>query len=127
MQNRKKRGLVAVAVLCLLLCACAKTPQNLYTKLLDRFAQAGYTATLVPVPEGQPVGIMDASYWQQLAIDGIDQPVLVYFDESNRADYLQTFVDASQFGYVTRFGQRFVLSYAGTDAGILTLLQSLNP
>ncbi len=126
--GRKKILLACCVLVCCLLCSCAKNPsqEQLYAKLLARFAEAGYTAELSLVPEGQPVGIADASRWQQLSVGEGEEPVLVYFDESNRADYLRTFVDAQTFGLVTRFGQRFVLTYNGSDAAIISLLEEMN-
>ena len=127
-ENRQsKQWLLAVLmVCCLLLCACAKNPtqDQLYSKLLSRLTDAGYAPVLAPVPDGQPVGIADASHWQQLTMG--NETVLVYFDESNRADYLKTFVDVEQFGLVTRFGQRFVLTYAGGDEALISLLQEMD-
>ena len=115
-----------VLVCFLLLCSCAQNPtqEKLYAKLLGRFTDAGYTVSMTPVAEGQPVGIADASRWQQLMVG--EETILVYFDESNRADYLKTFVDAEQFGLVTRFGQRFVLTYAGSDEALIGLLQDMD-
>ena len=115
-----------VLICCLLLCSCAQNPtqEKLYAKLLGRFTDAGYTVSMMPVAEGQPVGIADASRWQQLLVG--EETILVYFDESNRADYLKTFVDAEQFGLVTRFGQRFVLTYNGEDESVIELLKSID-
>ncbi len=126
-QMWKHAALCCLLACCLLLCACAKNPtqERLYAKLLARFTDAGYTVTLAPVPEDHPVGIADASRWQQLTVG--EETVLVYFDESNRADYLKTFVDQEQFGLVTRFGQRFVLTYAGTDEALIELLRNMDP
>lgn len=120
-----KQWLLAL-ICCLLLCSCAQNPtqEKLYAKLLSRFTDAGYTVSMTPVAEDQPVGIADASRWQQLMVG--EETVLVYFDESNRADYLKTFVDAEQFGLVTRFGQRFVLTYAGSDEALIALLQDMD-
>ncbi len=128
MTRNTRKGLLAMLLaLCFSLCACAGNPSQdkLYAKLISRFTDAGCSVTLAPVPQGQPVGIADASRWQQLLVDG--EAVLVYFDESNRADYLQTFVDAEAFGLVTRFGQRFVLTYAGENQRVLAVLEQLTP
>lgn len=124
----KKILLACCLLLCCLLCGCAKNPsqEKLYAKLLDHFEAAGCTAVLSSVPEGQPVGIADASRWQQLTFAEGKEPVLVYFDESNRADYLKTFVDPSAFGLVTRFGQRFVLTYNGSDEAVIALLREMD-
>ena len=122
----KTTVLAVILMACLLLCACAKNPsqEQLYAKLMNRLAAAGYVATLSPIPSEEPVGIADASRWQQLQVG--EETILVYFDESNRADYLKTFVDSDQFGLVTRFGQRFVLTYAGSDPALRDLLQEMD-
>ena len=125
--RRSKHWLLAIMlVCCLLLCSCAQNPsqEKLYAKLLGRFTEAGYTVSLTPVPDGQPVGIADASRWQQMTVG--EETILVYFDESNRADYLKTFVNTEQFGLVTRFGQRFVLAYAGKNEALIELLQDMD-
>lgn len=111
---------------CTLLCACAQNPSEeaLYAKLLGRFTEAGFSPRLVPVPDNVRVGIADASRWQQLLLG--EETVLVYFDESNRADYLKNFVDPELFASVTRFGQRFILTYNGTDEMVLALLKQLD-
>ncbi len=115
-------------LLCLCLCSCARNPseEKLYAKVLARFEEAGYSAKLMPVPDGQPVGLADASCWQQIQFQESETPVLIYFDESNRADYLKTFVDAEAFGLVTRFGQRFVLTYNGADEKVISLLMAMD-
>lgn len=127
MRNKSRWLLTLLLTLCFCLCSCAQNPsqEQLYAKLISRFTDAGCSVSLAPVPEGEPVGIADASRWQQLLVDG--ESVLVYFDESNRADYLQTFVDAETFGYVTRFGQRFVLTYAGDNPNVLAVMHKLVP
>ena len=127
-RKRKKTLLAMCLALCCLLCSCGENPpqEQLYAKLMGRFEEVGYTPVLSSVPEGQPVGIADASRWQQLSLGDGQEPVLVYFDESNRADYLRTFVDAQKFGLVTRFGQRFVLTYAGSDQAVVNLLEEMD-
>jgi len=120
---------VLCLVMCLLLCSCAKNPSQdqLYAKLLACFEEAGYSVLLLSVPEGQPVGIADASCWRQLHFsEEGETPVMVYFDESNRADYLKTFVDTEVFGLSTRFGQRFVLTYNGTNEDVISLLKAMD-
>lgn len=125
----KRQVVAALLLLCLLLCSCAKNPtqEQLYAKLIGRFAQAGCPVTLAAVPEGHAVGIADASCWIQLCFaDEAETPVMVYFDESNRADYLKTFVDPEAFGLVTRFGQRFVLTYSGSNDAVTALLKAMD-
>ena len=61
---------------------------------------------------------------QQALLDGLEE-VLVYFDESNRADYLSGRVDAERYGLATRFGLRFVLVYGGEDEGVREALENI--
>ena len=53
-----------------------------------------------------------------------DEEVLVYFDESNRADYLSEPIDET-YGHVARFGLRFVVVYPGMDEGVIEALESM--
>lgn len=114
-----------VALTALALGGCKQNPaqEQLYGKLFAAFEDAGYSCTLEDVPEGAQVGIYDATVWKILRVG--DEQVLVYFDESNRADYLVTMIDESAYGYVTHFGQRFVLSYSGRDQTLLALLEAM--
>lgn len=57
-------------------------------------------------------------------LDGREE-VLVYFDESNRADYLSGRVDTERYGLATRFGLRFVLVYGGADEGVREALETI--
>lgn len=122
-----KRLLLLALLLCtaLMLCACKQNPseEQLYAKLLACFEQSGYTCTLSPLAERE-VPIYNASAWKSLLLDGT-QEVLVYFDESNRADYLSALIPAEAWGCVTRFGLRFVLVYEGTDADVLSALSRI--
>jgi len=124
---KKKRILLAMlALLCMLLSACKENPtqEELYAKLLNHFEQRGYSCTLAPLADAQrDVPIYKASAWQSLHLNG--EEVLVYFDESNRADYLSTFVDEEVFGRTWRFGLRFVLVYAGDDSRVLEALNAI--
>lgn len=117
---------VLLAALCLLLCACAaqRSEEELYSKLLARFNEAGYMPVVSALNDDSQVPFAGAAYWRQ--IDLGEEKVLVYFDESNRADYLKSFADAERFGTVVRFGQRFVLAYQGNDAVLTAFLQALD-
>ena len=118
-------------VLALVLCALGNCKQNpseekLFSKLIGRFESAGYECALSKLEESAPerdVPIYNASVWHRLMADG--EEILVYFDESNRADYLSGMIDEEKYGYVTRFGLRFVLVYQGDDEGVLKVLKSL--
>lgn len=126
MSMKKLLLTVLLAALCLLLCACGaeRSEEELYSKLLARFTEAGYTPVLSQLNSEQEVPFAGASYWRQIGLG--QETVLAYFDESNRADYLKAFADAERFGTVVRFGQRFVLAYRGNDAALIAFLQALD-
>lgn len=113
-------------ILLLALCGCKQNPsqQQLYAKLLDYFARQGYTCQLSSATEDLQVPIYQPQAWRTLTLNGTEQ-VLVYFDESNRADYLSEGIDTEEYGYVTRFGLRFVLVYPGQDEGVISALQAI--
>lgn len=125
MMNKKLWLVLVLAALCCLLCACGENPpqEQLYAKLFDHFEKRGFTCSLSPVPEGQAVPIYKASAWQVLDLNG--EEVLLYFDDSNRADYLSYSIDRETFGYVTRFGLRFILTYDGADKAVLEALEAI--
>ena len=78
---------------------------------------------LQSVEQERAVPIYRSSAWQSLLLDG--EEVLVYFDDSNRADYLSTFVEEAVFGPAWRFGLRFVLVYDGSDTAVLNALNAI--
>ncbi|MDD3335938.1 MAG: hypothetical protein PHI98_10550 [Eubacteriales bacterium] len=125
--GRLKRELLVLILLLLLplFCSCKQNPteEQLYAKLLKAFEDAGYSCVLEELPSDAPVGIYNATVWKRLRVG--QEEVQVYFDESNRADYLLTFVDEDVYGYTTCFGQRFVLVYHGTDEALLAFLKQL--
>lgn len=124
---KKRMILLSVLVICCaLLCACKQNPTEevLFAKLLDHFQQRGYSCTLSRVEDtGRDVPIYKASVWHSLMLDG--EEVLVYFDESNRADYLSEPIDESVYGHKARMGLRFVLVYPGENEGIVQALKEL--
>jgi len=69
------------------------------------------------------VPIYKASSWKKLMLS--DEEVLVYFDESNRADYLVSGIDPAGYSFVGPFGLRFVLVYQGADSGVLEALNAM--
>lgn len=127
MMKRSKRLalLVLLAALLCTLCACHENPtqEALYEKMFAYFEGHALSCTLQPVEEERPVPIYEAKAWQSLLLDG--EEVLVYFDESNRADYLLDFVDEEQFGQAWRFGLRFILVYDGSDPQLLEALNAI--
>ena len=108
-----------------LLCACHENPpqEQLYGRLFDHFASFGFACTLQEMEPEREVPIYKASAWQKLMLDG--EEVLLYFDESNRADYLSEPIDESVYGHTTRFGLRFVLVYPGEDERVLEALNAI--
>ncbi|MEG0269575.1 MAG: hypothetical protein RR821_04920 [Clostridia bacterium] len=133
-QSRKKPLVATVLLLALMLCALFlpavfkhnPSQEQLFSKLLAHFEERGYTCELSPLADSEPsakVAIFNASAWYKLTLG--QEQVLVYFDESNRADYLSSLIDTETYGTVAHFGLRFVLTYQGSDGGILSALQEL--
>lgn len=125
MQSSNRRRLMALLLL-LALCSCKQNPtqEQLYAKLLTYFERQGYQCSLSPAPEELDAPIYKPQVWQCLTLNN-QETVLVYFDESNRADYLSEGIDPEAYGYVTRFGLRFVLVYQGEDEGVLNVLEGI--
>ncbi len=126
MMNIRRFLVVCILVLSsLLLSACHENPtqEKLYRKLFDYFEGFGYSCSLQEAEPEQQVPIYKPSAWKKLLLNG--EEVLVYFDDSNRADYLSEAIDEDAYGYVTRFGLRFVLVYGGDDAGVLKALNAI--
>lgn len=128
MRRGKRAALGALCLaMALLLCGCKQNPppEKLYAKLLAHFEDRGYACELMPVADAErDVPIYNASAWSSLWLTGEGaerEEVLVYFDESNRADYLSEGI-GEESGFVTRFGLRFVLAYQGSDEGVLKAL-----
>ena len=122
----KKLFSVFMLIAVLFTCAsCHENPsqQQLYSKLITHFERFGFSCAVQPVQANREVPIYQASAWSSLMLD--QDELLVYFDESNRADYLAGFVDESLYGNVFCFGQRFVLVYAGQNAAVLEALESI--
>lgn len=127
MQSSNRRRLMALLLLLLLiLCSCKQNPtqEQLYAKMFSYFEQRGYQCSLSPAPEDLDAPIYKPQVWQCLNLND-QETVLVYFDESNRADYLGEWIDPETYGYVTRFGLRFILVYQGEDEGVLNALKEI--
>ena len=109
----------------LLLCSCKENPSEevLKARLIGHFEARGYTCSFEAAPLERSVPIYNASAWEVMHLG--QEEVLVYFDESNRADYLADPIDESIYGKVARFGLRFVVVYSGADAGVLNALDSM--
>lgn len=104
-------------------CRQQTSQEEYYQRLADVFTQSGFPCTVKSLPSDTSVGLYLPSAWRALVME--QGTVLAYFDESNRADYLETFIAADQFGYVTHYGQRYVLTYAGDDSALLKFLETL--
>ena len=115
-----------LCLLALLLCACKQNPTEgeIFAKLINHFEQRGYACALSPLDDPQrDVPIYKPEVWHRLMANG--EELLVYFDESNRADYLSAPIDESAYGHVSRFGLRFVVVYPGADEGIIKALDEM--
>ena len=104
---------------------CKQNPseQQLYARMTEYFETLGYTCSFSAAEENTEVPIYLSSSWKTLKLD--DEEVLVYFDESNRADYLASGIDAETYSFVGRFGLRFVLVYRGANPSVLRALQEM--
>jgi len=124
-QLKKKMLLLLLAAVMLTVSACHQNPtqEKLYSRLMAHFESFGFTCERQPVDAQREVPIYKASAWQSLMLNG--EEVLLYFDDSNRADYLSTFVDEETFGRAWRFGLRFVLVYSGSDETVLAALDAI--
>jgi len=127
MLPKLRKAMLAVLLLGMLfiLSGCKQNPseQELYARMRDYFGNLGYTCEFSPTEENSQVPIYLSSSWKTLRLG--EEEVLVYFDESNRADYLASGINADAYSYVGRFGLRFVLVYQGTDSGVLQALQAM--
>lgn len=125
--KRRTLGVICLAALVLLCGGCKQNPsqERLYSKLLAHFEERGYACELAPLADAErDVPIDSASAWTSLWLDN-EHEILVYFDESNRADYLSGRIDQDQYGLVTRFGLRFVLIYQGDDENVVKALEKI--
>lgn len=124
----KKHILALLLLLCLGLSGCKQNPseQALFAKLIACFQEHGFECSLGRLGDSDPereVPIYNVSVWHSLDVSG--EEVLVYFDESNRADYLSAQIDEEDWGTVARFGLRFILVYEGENPEILSVLQEM--
>lgn len=127
MQSKTRKNVLAVLLVCLLglLCSCKQNPseEQLYARMTEYFAGHGYTCSFASLEEGTDVPIYQSSAWKKLMLD--QEEVLVYFDESNRADYLSSGITEEGYSFVGQFGLRFVLVYEGTDSAVLEALNAM--
>ena len=88
-----------------------------YEPILNRFNT--FHTICNPMPETYDAPIYNPSAWCVLQVDG--EEVWVYFDESNRADYLsQSIADA--YDHVVTIGMRYILVYNGENPAIIKAL-----
>ncbi len=123
MSQRKTFAMLTACLL--LLCACKQNPtqEALYQPLEMHFAQYGFVCEWHGVAQDRSVPIYNASVWRSLNLGG--EEVLVYFDESNRADYQADGVERDGYSFVGHFGLRFVLVYEGQDVKVLEALNAM--
>ena len=128
MQKRWKLTALMLAVLCLA-CGCTQSPsrQERNAKLLAYFEGLGFTCEVSPLADAQPereVPIYNATVWQRLLLNG-EHELLLYFDESNRADYHLSRLDREAWPHAARFGLRFLLVYPGEDEAVVAALEGI--
>lgn len=124
-ERLKRASAGALLVLCLLLftgCMTRTSPEHLSDKLRAYLQDAGFSIVISPMDESREAPIYKPKAWECWSLDG--EELLVYFDESNRADYLSSGIDP-KFGQAWRFGLRYVLVYAGSDARVLDALNAI--
>ncbi|MBR6571614.1 MAG: hypothetical protein IKK75_14290 [Clostridia bacterium] len=124
-KSRKIALIVMLVCVLALLCGCKQNPseERLYARMTEHFAKYGYPCSFSALEDGRDVPIYQSSAWKKLMLG--QEEVLVYFDESNRADYLSSGIDAEKYGFVGQFGLRFVLVYSGADSGVLEALNAM--
>lgn len=109
----------------LLLCSCKENPSEevLKARLIGHFEARGYTCSFEAAPLERSVPIYNASAWEVMHLG--QEEVLVYFDESNRADYLADGIDPAGYTFVGQLGLRYVLAYEGQDEDVLEALRAM--
>lgn len=115
--------ILTIAAAILGACSAKNDETRVYGKLLAVFEEAGYPAALEGVEADAAVPIYNASVWKRLKAG--EESALVYFDESNRADYLLTMIDQTPYTVCTHYGQRFILLYQGTNPDFTAFLEKL--
>ena len=122
-----KKRILAIGLLLLTLwvsgCSAGTTGEKRYEKLLGYFESQGWQCRVEPLMEGTPVPIYKASVWQALWLG--EEQVLLYFDDSNRADFHVANLKKKGYTCVTRFGLRFVLLYEGQNADVMEALETI--
>lgn len=112
---------------CLLaaLSGCKENPpaEKLNARLMGYFADCGFQCSIEPLETEREVPIYNSSVWQRLLLDG--EEVLLYFDESNRADYLTQGISPDAYSFAGHFGLRFVLVYEGENPQVLKALEEM--
>ena len=108
--------LLAIA-LCFMCSSCQKTYQDPYITMANEFISRGFPVKILDVTPTTNVAIYTNEVWK--CFEYKQEQIYVYFDESNRADYLCDQINKEQFTHVAPFGLRYVLTYNGTDAALL--------
>ncbi len=125
MKIKRIKAIAILVVVCLCLCSCSAAPraEQLDKKIFDFFTERGLSCERANDAVIENPAIYDESVWYALNVNG--EAVYVYFDESNRADYLSSGIDQGLYGYSTAFGLRYVLNYRGSDGKVLDALEAM--
>ncbi len=127
MKRVKSAFLVFLLMICpALLTGCfrATALKDPYAQIKQVFENGGFSVSVSALSDGTPVAIGDVSRWKALRTEDGEE-VLVYFDDSNRAEYLAGMAEQGPYGQIFWYGQRYVLTYAGSSQALLEFLHSL--
>ncbi len=114
-------------LLCLILltgCFHATALKEPYQQIMQAFEDGGFPVSLAELPAETPVAIGEPARWKALRTEEGEE-VLVYFDDSNRAEYLAGMIEPGAYGQIFWYGQRYILTYAGSSEPLLDFLKTL--
>ena len=122
----KWSSVILVILILLVATSCQKqiSLEQRYDEVISYFASRGINGRIDDAKENQRVAIYLPSAWKVFTYN--NEEILVYFDESNRADYLSSIVDSSVFPYVANMGLRYVFTYSGNNNEIIQEFTALN-
>ena len=113
--------------LCLILltgCFHATALKDPYRQIMQAFETGGFPVSLAEVSAETSVAIGETARWKALRTEEGEE-ILVYFDDSNRAEYLAGMVEPGVYGAIFWYGQRYILTYAGSSEPLLDFLKTL--
>ena len=119
-------GFAVLLLLCLiLLTGCHATAlKEPYRQIMQAFEAGGFPVSLAEVSAETPVAIGETARWKALRTEEGEE-VLVYFDDSNRAEFLAGMIEPGAYGSIFWYGQRYILTYAGSSEPLLDFLKTL--